>query len=349
MRFTMAPVPAPRARAFQSSSARSSSIASDASEDLLSSTSSLGRVEKDEMIDATYDRGVIPATPSTPSTQPVASTSATSTKNVYTTLLSQTATLLLQHDAAPMGVLDMELLADNYLTSLDTACTDPLFVKECAIGVVRHAEMLHETLNTFYDWFKVQRGRAWTGARRDHHLFSVLLYLALFRLEDVSMAQYSNFLTGMPAHRALPLVQFLIDCVPLPAETQAALIKEGKTRRKSEIPEDVFEGMVLASIDRLHHTAASDQASGQAQPENGEESMGEADEEFLLQLERDLQDKETTSKDDISAIATQGGGAETKVPLHASQGHSGLNQLVIAIWLQTFEETYVSVLYFPKR
>jgi hypothetical protein len=114
---------------------------------------------------------------------------------VYHDLLSRCVDILESYDPETMGVdTHTEIYLSSKLPS-DYEESSVTLVTEVFAGCVQYNKLLQVVNDTFHS----KDGRNFK--KHDAHLFRVIAYLAIFRLEELGMAHFRRFVTSQPVSK----------------------------------------------------------------------------------------------------------------------------------------------------
>jgi hypothetical protein len=124
---------------------------------------------------------------------------------VYHDLLSRCVDILESYDPETMGVdTHTEIYLSSKLPS-DYEESSVTLVTEVFAGCVQYNKLLQVVNDTFHS----KDGRNFK--KHDAHLFRVIAYLAIFRLEELGMAHFRRFVTSQPVSKMHKFLNFLFD------------------------------------------------------------------------------------------------------------------------------------------
>jgi cilia- and flagella-associated protein 99 len=78
-------------------------------------------------------------------------------------------------------------------------------LQEVFYGTLRHCKLIRLTVDSFYHRFKGD------VLRQDRTMYEVVLYLTLFRFDELGFASYSQLVCSQPKHNVAKLLRFLYD------------------------------------------------------------------------------------------------------------------------------------------
>ncbi|KAH9268660.1 hypothetical protein BASA84_000088 [Batrachochytrium salamandrivorans] len=105
----------------------------------------------------------------------------------------------------PIIVSEDDIL-EKYLTDNNiTASNDRIFLTETFLGCIRHQKMLESSLRLFY------KKTGGNYLQTEYHLFSVLFYLALWRLEELGFQKFSKFVRLFDPLKMSKLLGFIFN------------------------------------------------------------------------------------------------------------------------------------------
>ncbi|XP_071493877.1 cilia- and flagella-associated protein 99-like [Diadema antillarum] len=119
--------------------------------------------------------------------------------NNHAALLSHCVTILDSFDPTAFGV---DQHVNRYLTAHELGENEQSFITEVFAGCVRHGRIMEVVVKAFY----VRDGR--NCLRADKNLYTVLCYLALYRLDELGMANFRKFIRSQDVNKMHKFLAF---------------------------------------------------------------------------------------------------------------------------------------------